>query len=651
MFSRLRLGTQLYSSYGFLLALLTVISLTAWVGFTSIQSGFVDYRRQAINTNLASQVQANMLMMRLSVIDFINTHSDASVVKYEESRDKTMTLLNEAKQAFQDQGRATLIQDTAAEIESYDQGFMKVVAAYKEVDRIISEDLDPNGMAMKDKLSEIVASAFNDADVEATFVASRLEERLMQARLSVMKYLLAKSSNEADKAQLALSQEVPGLLNKLEENLQNTSRKTLLEQVRTSYVNYVTAFNKIQSVLIQQDNVIENTLYKIGPKVALEIEQVKLSVKKDQDYLGPKLQSDAHRALIVIGVTSVIAVLLGILISIFMPKIIRRPIGGEPNDIAEITRVVASGDLSQSLIMTDRDTGIYKAICEMNTQLNTVIRTLADANISLTNSADQSANIASENVNIVSYQKDATAQIVVAVEEMTQSITEVADLAKRSEEKSRDGMKYAVEGQDVLHHALSSVNTLAESIQGSMVAIKSLEEKNSEIISVLEVIGAISEQTNLLALNAAIEAARAGEAGRGFAVVADEVRTLASRTQESTEEIQKIINSLQDSTREVVSVMHTSSKLATDTLEKSGQTDQALDIIYQSINEISEMNSLVATTVTQQSVAATEISQNMIEIQTAIDKTMATTNDAHGASEDVKNIAGQIKAIASKFKV
>ncbi|REL27622.1 hypothetical protein DXX93_14365 [Thalassotalea euphylliae] len=251
----------------------------------------------------------------------------------------------------------------------------------------------------------------------------------------------------------------------------------------------------------------------------------------------------------------------------------------------------------------------------------------------------------------VGQQKQTTEQIVVAVEELSHSVNEVAELAKRSETKSVEGMESTTYGRDVLKQALASVHSLADSIHSSMASIKNLEAKNADIASVVEVIGSISEQTNLLALNAAIEAARAGEAGRGFSVVADEVRTLASRTKESTAEIQQIIDSLQQGTNEVVAVMENSASLATDTLDKSAQTDQALDVIYQAINEISEMNSSVATAVAQQSVTASEVTQNMSEIGSTIEQTMIAANDAHEASEDVKHLASQIGAVAAKFKI
>jgi len=651
MLSRMKLNTQLYISFGAILALLTVIAVTSLLGFNRINDGFVEYRGLARDTNLAGRVQANMLSMRLAVLSYINTQSDKSVAQFQERKSKMYEFLHEAEKEIQQPERAALIQRIVSEVEGYEHGFKEVIRLFGERNQIVEDYLDPNGLTMRQALSDIIVSAYTDDDSEASFLAAQLQERLLLGRLYVTKYLVSNSLEDASRAREELAERMPSLLERLEGSLQDPSRRVLLEKIIVSHKAYIEAFDKVETVIAKRNDLIDNTLNIIGPVVANHIENVKLSVKADQDTLGPKVQSDTENGLTIIIITSVVAFIIGAMVAIMMPAIIKRPIGGEPKDIADITHNVADGDLSQNLHVTDKDSGIYKAICEMNQRLRSVIGTLVDNNRALTDSAKRSSDIASENVSIVAHQKQATDQVVVAVEEMSHSINEVADLAKRSEEKSREGMDHATEGRDILNQALHSVNSLAESLQSSMTSIKHLESKNSDIVAALEVIGAISEQTNLLALNAAIEAARAGEAGRGFAVVADEVRTLASRTQESTSEIQKIIDSLQAGTKEVVNVMESSSQLAADTVERSSQTDGALEIIYQTINEMSEMNTLVATAVSQQSVAASEVTQNMSEIRSTIDSTMDAATEAHEASEQVMQVADQIGELTNKFKV
>ncbi|MCG7586935.1 methyl-accepting chemotaxis protein [Photobacterium sp. OFAV2-7] len=651
MLNRLNLNAQLYTSFGVIFLLLAVISTTSFIGFNRVHSDLVEYRGLARDTNLAGRVQANMLMMRLAVLNYINTQSDDSIVQYENRKMKMKDFLQEAKAEIQQPDRAALVDSIVTEVNGYEDGFEQVVELFKERNALVTKRLDPNGLAMRKALSDIIISAYEDNDTEASFFAAQLQEHLLLARLYVTKYLVTNNIDDAERAKDELLKEMPTYLEKLDYNLQNQERRSLLATVIDRHSQYVKAFDSIEQIITRRNDYINNTLNTIGPRVAKDIEEVKLSVKHDQDTLGPKVQRDAENGLTIVILTSMATLFIGAMISIFMPKIIKRPIGGEPKEIADITQSVASGDLSLRLIVTDKDSGIYKAVCEMSTKLRGLIGILVDTNTSLIRSAKQSANIASENVSTIAYQKETTDQIVVAVEEMSHSINEVADLAKRSEDKSREGMECATQGRDVLKLSLDSVSSLAESMQSSMVAIKNLEEKNADIVSVLDVIGSISEQTNLLALNAAIEAARAGEAGRGFAVVADEVRTLASRTQESTAEIQKIIDSLQKGTQEVVTVMESSACLATVSLEKSGQTDRALEVIYAAINEISEMNTLVAAAVSQQSVAANEVTNNMTEIRGTIEKTMESANEAHKASKYVEQMAAQIGDVTSRFKV
>ncbi|WP_086930152.1 HAMP domain-containing methyl-accepting chemotaxis protein [Agarilytica rhodophyticola] len=651
MFENLKLNTLLMLSFGSILMLVFVISLVAYSGLKNGHDSFVDYRGLARDTNLAGRVQANMLSMRLSVLKFINTRSQAAIDEFELRSKKMKKFLQEAKSEIQEPSRARLVKDVDSEVDDYINAFEKVVSLYEKRNALVSDQLDPSGLEMRKVVSNIIVSSNDDNNAQASFYASQLQEHLLLARLYVTKYLVTNAQEDAERAQSELTDEMPKFFQQLEANLYSYDRLELIKSARSHHQNYLKTFGEIRSVIQERNDYIDNTLNRIGPLVASKIEEVKLSVKTDQDTLGPKVQHESENFIVLINSISVLVIIIGVTVSWRMAIIVRRPIGGEPREIAEITSRISEGDLSKQLTVNEKDTGIYRSVCDMSSKLRSLISSIIDTSDKLIHSANESSNIISSNVETVENQKSMTESVVVAVEQMSQSILEVVNLASNSEDKSRVGMDETTKGRETVKVAVKSINELSENLNSSMNVIKNLEKQSSEIDSVIEVIQGISEQTNLLALNAAIEAARAGEQGRGFAVVADEVRTLAQRTQESTTEIQEIIQNLQNGTSQTVTVMEQSVSKARDTVEFSNKTDQALSTIYDMINDISQMNTQVATAVAEQSNVVKEVTANMANINDTFDDTLSKAQSAQAMSSDVRQMAATLNELADGFKV
>lgn len=651
MFQNMKLNMQLNVAFGLMITLLLITSLVAYQGLSKTFNGFVEYRGLAKDTNLAGRVQANMLTMRLSVLSFLNTREQFSIDQFNQRRENMETFLTEAKAEIKNPKRAQLITEVSSEVGLYKAGFSKVITLFSDRNKIVSNDLDPAGLAMRKATTDIINSAYKDGDPDAAYYASRVQEDLLLGRLFVTKYLVTNSESDSSRALDELTNKMVKALDDLDKQIENPTRRTLLAEVRQNHKQYVAAFKAVIEIIKSRNDSIKNTLNKVGPSVANKIEQVKLSVKKEQDTLGPKVQDNAHSTQNLVGIISLIALLLGVGIAMFMAKIIRQPIGGEPREIADITNRIAKGNLSQELKINDNDTGIYRSVAEMSRSLRELINSIMDTSTTLISSSNNSAVIAEKNSSIVLDQKQMTDMVVVAIEEMSNSIQEVVRHASDSADKSEVGLKEANNGRVAVEATVTSVNELADNLKNSMLVITELEQQSNEIGSVIEVIKSISEQTNLLALNAAIEAARAGEQGRGFAVVADEVRTLAQRTQNSTAEIETIINNLQAGTGKAVTVMEQSTLKANETVELSKETNTALTAIHNIINEISSMNMQVATAVEEQSSVTSEITNNMSAIQEKLDETTHTTQQAQSASLEVNKMANQLNTMASKFSV
>ena len=651
MLNNLKLNTQLQLAFGLMITLLIITSTIAYTGLSKTYDGFVEYRGLAKDTNLAGRVQANMLMMRLSVLGFINTRSEDKIIQFTERGKKMKTFLHEAEIEIQEPKRAALIKKIINEESTYDDGFSAVVDLYQQRNEVVSTKLDPAGLAMRKATTDIIESAYRDGDPDAAFYASRVQEHLLLGRLFVTKYLVTNTASDAERATGELSNKMRAALTELDAQIQNPSRRILLAKISENHQQYVQAFSSVRGIIEKRNNLIENTLNRLGPIIADHIEEVKLSVKYDQDQLGPKVQNGAENTNSLVAIISVIALFIGLLCAIVMGKVIRKPIGGEPSEIAFIANEISKGDFSQNLPLEEKDSGIYRSVVEMSHELQELIRSMLTTSNSLTESADDSSRIASTNAERVLEQKLMTDQVVVAVEEMSASIQEIVNNASESAKKSELGLEEANKGRVSVQETLSSISDLATDLSGAMSVITDLEKQSNEIGSVVDVIQGISEQTNLLALNAAIEAARAGEQGRGFAVVADEVRTLAQRTQLSTTEIQSIIQNLQLGTTKAVEVMEKSTKQAKDTVERSITIDVALSSIQALINDIAAMNSQVATAVDQQSKVTDEITVNVTSISDQLDETTEAVTNAQLASDKVKDLSNELGKMASSFKV
>ncbi|ALP51908.1 hypothetical protein Tel_01460 [Candidatus Tenderia electrophaga] len=248
-------------------------------------------------------------------------------------------------------------------------------------------------------------------------------------------------------------------------------------------------------------------------------------------------------------------------------------------------------------------------------------------------------------------QRAETDQVATAMNQMTSTVQEVTRNAEEAANYAVDADDVAAEGSAVVDKTVAAINAMAERVERVSGVISRVEEDSNNIGSVLDVIKEIAEQTNLLALNAAIEAARAGEQGRGFAVVADEVRTLAGRTQQSTEEIQRMIEALQSGSKEAVTAMEEGRNQAQDGVTQASQAGEALANIVQSVSRIREMNTQIATAAEQQSSVAEEINRNIVNIHEISGATAGSMSTASSSSDELARLSRELEQLVKHFRV
>lgn len=284
-------------------------------------------------------------------------------------------------------------------------------------------------------------------------------------------------------------------------------------------------------------------------------------------------------------------------------------------------------------------------------KLQGVISQVINDSANLVNVASHLNTISSSSSNSALQQQAQIEQVATAMNEMSATATEVATNARSAADAAQGADADVNSGMLVVKQTVSSINSLASEVNRANDVIRTLQSDSEEIGSVLDVIRGIAEQTNLLALNAAIEAARAGEQGRGFAVVADEVRTLASRTQQSTAEIQKMIERLQSGANDAVQVMEKSHLQAINSVEQAGKTGEALEKITSAVNTINQMNLQISNAAEQQTSVANEIDVSLNQINLASHDSVSNAGEASTESENLNKLASHLQEMMLQFKV
>ncbi|MBC3237411.1 MULTISPECIES: methyl-accepting chemotaxis protein [Pseudomonas] len=345
----------------------------------------------------------------------------------------------------------------------------------------------------------------------------------------------------------------------------------------------------------------------------------------------------------------VLAFLIAIIIGVLITRLITRPIA----QAVESAQRIAKGDLTQAIITerTDEAGQLLMALSDMQGGLKSTLLEIANASDQLASAAEELSAVTDESSRGLTRQNDEIQQAATAVNQMTAAVDEVASNAVSTSEASRQATTEAEDGRQQVEQAVSGMSSMVVEINDSTQSVADLAGQVREIGKVIDVIRGIADQTNLLALNAAIEAARAGEQGRGFAVVADEVRALAHRTQISTVDIEKMIGEVQTGADDAVAAMNKSLSWANNTQALAQNAGEALQRITASVAKINERNLVIASASEEQAQVAREVDRNLLNIQDLSTQTAAGAHQTNASSQDLSRLATSFNVLVSKFQL
>ncbi|MCP1453774.1 methyl-accepting chemotaxis protein [Pseudomonas kilonensis] len=618
--------------FGFGLVLLMTV-LSTFAGWNSLSSVISRADKQASIASLNELAKD----LRIASLDYEMRRGEQGPTAVNEFVGKLQENIQAALKRFVRPADQELLNQQLAILDEYKRAFADLTQATQNRESARSK-LGANADNAVAKVKE-VENALRQGDSVAQFDSVvELSKLLQQARYQVRGYTY---SGKADAEQPALDaidsvlKNLESLTGKLPEhatNLQQASEsmkayRAAVSQFRDSQVASASALKK----MADQDTRLN------GLDNQLTTSQIE---KRDQET------AQAKETLIIV---TILALAFGLLAAWIITRQIVAPL---QQTLVAVERV-ASGDLSHNLVVTRRDDmgQLQGSLQRMVISLRQLIGGISDGVTQIASAAEQLSAVTEQTSAGVNSQKVETDQVATAMHEMTATVQEVARNAEEASEAAVAADQQAREGEKVVGEAIAQIERLSKEVGNSTEAMGHLKRESDKIGSVLDVIKSVAQQTNLLALNAAIEAARAGEAGRGFAVVADEVRSLAQRTQKSTEEIEELILGLQSGTEQVATTLDNSRNLTDSSVELTRRAGGSLENITRTVSAIQSMNQQIAAAAEQQSAVAEEINRSVVNVRDVSEQTASSSEETAASSAELARLGVHLQTLVGRFKV
>ncbi|PYF84911.1 methyl-accepting chemotaxis protein [Marinomonas alcarazii] len=623
------IGTKLGLGFGSVLLLALVVGMVGIYGVNTLLNRADKVR---LSNDLSNSV-ANMQIARARFADSGSTEDKNQLI----SRIETLTSLLKTSDTLYDGADVKdLINQTKQNVLEYQKALTNLTNALKKW-----EDIDNDA-------NTLLSNLFNQYAQTIQALRQQNDVQNMNTALDASNswYALTSEIN----SHVAKKENIPVEL--VTTRFQAVVNKTKNLQLSSDLQNRQ---QTILSLLSQYEE-----LGKKNPAVNSELVRAQEKLMSLSSSMSDKIDSitalqeqkskkDGERVSTLLITVTVIAILMGIFFALLIRHLIVNPM----NEVKAAVEKIANGDLTQTL-KTDRKDELgqlYNDIGAMSRTLNKLISEVVTGVLNLSSTSAQLETISKQGQAMMQSQKDETDQVATAINEMSSTVAEVARNAETAAEATTKTDHIVNQGNLKVSDTARSIESLASDLNITSTAMEQLKTRTDNVGNVLEVIKAVAEQTNLLALNAAIEAARAGEAGRGFAVVADEVRGLASRTQSSAKEIEDLIVELQNGAQESLDKMLISRDLSTKNAEQAKEVLELFANISEQVGYVQDMNNQIATAAEEQSQVSDEINRSVENVRQLADQTAEGSIESVSAVSNLRALSHQLKSLTDRFKI
>ncbi|MBF9002499.1 methyl-accepting chemotaxis protein [Vibrio nitrifigilis] len=605
----------------------------------------------APDTQLAANMTDKLFRLRLAMKNYIQTGQKQYVETFNQGADSLINQLmpTAKKEILAPQAQTLIAQLVKNQTEYRDTFTNEVVTNMNERNRLVTKTLNVIGPKIELLLTNIMHAAKEDQHLDATYYAGLASSSLLRGRLYVFKFLVDNEDSEVNRFNsefLQSQQQITGLI----KTLTNPYQLSWAKEAQTLLSQYIAVAKQVTDHIYARNKGVKH-LDTIGPQIANDISSLRDVISAEMKNAADKAESDTQVSIELLLTVSVIAILLGGIASIIISRKNVSRVKATNQALEDIAK--GDGDLTLRIPVLGHDE-LGMLATNYNLFADKMKKTI-ETLISVSHETLTASKELSERAIIT--QKEATeqqAQAEMAASAMTQmsvSAQEISSNSNEAENLVQSTVNASDQGNSVVLNASESMHVLAQKINEASHTVETLKEDSDKIGSVLNVIVGIAEQTNLLALNAAIEAARAGEQGRGFAVVADEVRSLASRTQDSTEEIKEIIDTLQKRSELANRAMVESRNSSDETADRVASASEALRSIDDYMAHVHSAFSQISEAANQQAIASNDVSQSVITMSDISTRTLEDSVATADSATRLNTLGNKMEQLLGQFKV
>jgi len=635
-FGNISVNLKLGLGFGLVLVLTSILALTGWTSLGSL----IDRSNWMSDI---TQLNASLTKLRIVRLQYMLANGDESVAQnVQTSLDAFTAQQQKLLNTFKSPENRKLLNDQKTVITAYQQSLNKMREAYRNGNaaRQVMGDKADIANAQIDALDSSVQQVPDSPERFTQYQAvTHAKQEFQLARYEVRGYTGNVNADTEARAAAQIEKTINGL--KGLGVVFGSSQQAALSALESALGAYRSA---VQNYKAANANIVS-----ARAEMTTQGADIVTISDKLYDIQLERRDAESAQARSLQLISTLLALLVGIIAALVITRQITRPI----QETLAVVERIASGDLSHNIQVTRRDElgVLQQGIQRMGTTLRELISGIRDGVTQIANAAEELSAVTEQTSAGVNSQKIETDQVATAMHEMTATVQEVARNAEQASLAAADADGQARAGDKVVAEAIAQIERLAAEVARSTDAMTHLQQESNKIGSVMDVIKAVAEQTNLLALNAAIEAARAGEAGRGFAVVADEVRGLAQRTQKSTEEIEGLVAGLQNGTQQVAAVMNNSRSLTDSSVELTRKAGVSLENITRTVSNIQSMNQQIAAAAEEQSAVAEEISRSIINVRDVSEQTATASDETAKSSVELARLGSQLQQMVSHFRV